>query len=97
MGRTYAQQLEKAAKEAGVETVNTVFFNPQITDFSASVAKVTSTDPEAVFTLVNGNQIPQVWGQLQQQGIKPDRSTSTVWQWTRRSSMPPAPRPSART
>ncbi|RYE42657.1 MAG: ABC transporter substrate-binding protein [Hyphomicrobiales bacterium] len=73
VGRTYAQQLEKAAKEAGVETVNTVFFNPQITDFSASVAKVTSTDPEAVFTLVNGSQIPQVWGQLQQQGIKPEQ------------------------
>lgn len=73
VGRTYAQQLEEAAKEAGVENVNTVFYNQQITDFSASVAKVTLSDPEAVFTLVNGSQIPQVWRQLQQQGIEPEQ------------------------
>lgn len=73
VGRTYAQQLEESAAESGVETINTVFYNQQITDFSASVAKVTLSDPEAVFTLVNGSQIPQVWRQLQQQGIEPEQ------------------------
>lgn len=73
VGHTYAEQLTEAATAAGVDTVNPVFFNPQITDFSAPVARATSTDPEAVFTLVNGSQIPLVWNLLHQQGIRSEQ------------------------
>lgn len=70
---TLAELLESVARDAGVEEVNTVYFPLQTTDFSASVAKVASTDPEAVYTLATGSQLTLVWNLLQQQGIKSDQ------------------------
>lgn len=68
-----AELLESAARNAGVDEVNTVYFPIQTTDFSAPVAKVVSSDPEAVFTLATGSQLSIIWNLLQQQGINSDQ------------------------
>ena len=70
---TLAQLLESVARNAGVEHVNTVYFPLQTTDFSASIAKVASTHPEAVYTLATGSQLTLIWNLLKLQGIKSDQ------------------------
>ena len=72
-GHTYSAWIKDAAAADGLTNLDTVYYNINITDFSSVVAKATRDKPAVVFTLVNGSQIPLVWGQLQQQGIKADQ------------------------
>ena len=72
-GHTYSGWIKDAAAAAGLANLDTVYYNINITDFSSVVAKVTRDKPSVVFALVNGSQIPLVWGQLEQQGIKADQ------------------------
>lgn len=73
VGHVFANTLTAAATSAGVSDITTEYFNNGITDFSAPVAKVTAGKPDVVFPLVNGSQIPIVYGQIESQGIKPDQ------------------------
>jgi ABC-type branched-subunit amino acid transport system substrate-binding protein len=69
-GHTYSDWIKAAAAAAGLTNIDTIYYNINITDFSSVVAKLVQDRPAVVFTLVNGSQIPLVWGQLEQQGIK---------------------------
>jgi branched-chain amino acid transport system substrate-binding protein len=72
-GHTFAGQLDTAAKAAGVTEDNMVYFSPTTTDFSAAAAQAASGSPDAVFTTINGSQIPLVYRLLQQQGVRADQ------------------------
>jgi branched-chain amino acid transport system substrate-binding protein len=69
-GHTYSDWIKQAAAAAGLTDLDTVYYNVNITDFSPVVAKLVQDHPSVVFTMVNGSQIPLVWGQLQQQGVQ---------------------------
>jgi branched-chain amino acid transport system substrate-binding protein len=72
-GHTFADQVTAAAKGAGADTVDVTYYPPATTDFSSVAAKAASSHPDAVVTVINGSQIPIVYGLLQQQGVPADR------------------------
>ena len=71
-GHTFADQVTQAAKQAGAETVDVTYYPPATTDFSAVAAKAAAGHPDAVIAVINGSQIPIVYGLLEQQGVPAD-------------------------
>jgi branched-chain amino acid transport system substrate-binding protein len=70
VGHNFTGLIAPAAKAADVSTMNIVYFPDNNTDFSAQVAQVTSGKPQVILPVIHASQLGQVWGQLEQQGVK---------------------------
>jgi ABC-type branched-subunit amino acid transport system substrate-binding protein len=72
-GHIFAKLLEQGARDAGATTFNVTYFDLAASDFSSVATKAASTHPDAIAPIINGSQIPIVYGLLEQQGIKADQ------------------------
>lgn len=70
VGHIFGKQIADAYEAAGDGESRITYFSNKTTDFAPVVAKVADGKPDAVFTLINGSQIPLIYKMLQDQGVK---------------------------